>query len=139
MLNYVRLDLSTSLSLPSITSFAPFRAVVIIECDASSQQRDQISTWLVNSGCRYMMAWGNDCSSWDDAVDFANLEQFDFSDIPQDQFVMTTWHENESIEQVLWFAKKCAFHSTVEIQNTLIIHLSETDQSLKLKKIYDSL
>lgn len=137
MFNYVRLD--PSLSLPSIQSFDPFRAVVIIECDTSAEQQHQISTWLVKSGCRYMMAWGKDCSAWDDAVDLANLERFDFGDIPNDQFVITTWHKDQPIEEVLWFAKNCAFHSTVEIQNTLIIHLSETDQSLKLKKLYDSL
>lgn len=69
---------------------APFRAVVIDEGGAPPTWQAAVSTWLVESGCRYMMAWGPGSTTWDDAVDFANLERFDFGDIPQDESVMTT-------------------------------------------------
>ena len=69
------------------------RVIVIVEDEVTDEWRDHISEWIVRLGCLYMMAWGKDCSKWDDSVDFANLEQHDFGDIPDNNFVMTTWHE----------------------------------------------
>jgi hypothetical protein len=42
-----------------------------------------------------MMAWGRECSSWDDSVDWANIDKFGDSPIPDDECVVTTWHEDE--------------------------------------------
>jgi hypothetical protein len=110
--------------LPDIGSYAPFRAVVVIEDVYSVDWQNRVSDWLVGSGCLYMMAWGEGCSSWDDSVDWANLEQFSCGEIPDDKFVMTTWHERESLEDVLWFASHAARHGDVELASTLIIHVA---------------
>lgn len=59
-------------SLPDLSSFAPFKAIVIVEELVSNTWRNQISVALVRSGCRFMMAWGRDCALWDDSVDWAN-------------------------------------------------------------------
>lgn len=80
------------------------------------------------------MAWGRECSSWDDSVDFANLEEFSYGEIPDDAFVMTTWHESEPLEEVFWFAKNSAFHPSIELDNTLILHLGENDKGEEFKK-----
>ena len=71
-----------------------------------------------------MLAWGNACSSWDDSVDIANLEEFDYGEIPEAKLVMTTWHEKESIKEVFWFAKNNAFHPLVELKNTLLLDIA---------------
>jgi hypothetical protein len=71
-----------------------------------------------------MMAWGPGCSSWDDSVDLANLEQFNFGEVPDDRFVMTTWHESEPLLEVFEFSKFTAMHPTIEIENTLILHVN---------------
>ncbi len=109
---------------PEISAFNPFRAVVIIERPVSPAWQARISDWLVRSGCLYMMAWGENCSAWDDSVDIANLEHFDFDDIPEDSDVMTTWHTEESLDEVFWFAKHSASHPTVDLRQTLLIHIS---------------
>jgi len=130
------LQIPTGSQLPDISGFQPFRAVVIIENDSTPAWQSMASTWLVKSGCLYMMAWGNNCSSWDDSVDYANLAEFNYGDIPEDQFVMTTWHEDESLDEVFWFAKNNAFHPSVELRNTVILHISGQDREKELLSQY---
>lgn len=82
------------------------------------------------------MAWGVDGSSWDDCVDMANIEQFDFKDIPSESFVMTTWHENETLSEVFWFAKQCAFHPAVDLQHTLLLHIATDSRETEILREY---
>lgn len=114
----------------------PFRAVVIIDQSVASEWQEEVSSWLVRSGCLYMMAWGKDCSSWDDSVDLANLKDFNFEEIPDEKFVMTTWHNNEPLEEVFWFSKHSAFHPNIEMQDTLIIHISDQNNEQGLLTRY---
>jgi hypothetical protein len=121
---------------PSDSKSRPYRAVVIIEAVVSSEWQALISDWLVKTGCLYMMAWGIKCSSWDDSVDIANLEQFDYSDIPEDKFVMTTWHEDEPLNEVFWFSKNSAFHPTVGLKHTVLLHIGEVDRRAEMVDSY---
>lgn len=75
-----------------------------------------------------MMAWGKDCSSWDDSIDYANMRQFDYEDIPDDDFVYTTWHENQSLSELFFFCLTCASHPTVELPLVTILHISDENQ-----------
>jgi hypothetical protein len=110
--------------LPNAVITAPFRAVVIVEATVTPEWRAKASDWLVSAGCLYMMAWGAECSFWDDSVDWANIEQNSHGEIPEDRFVMTTWHEDEMLNEVFWQSKNCAFQSTIDIDNTLLLHIS---------------
>jgi hypothetical protein len=83
-----------------------------------------------------MMAWGTKCSTWDDSVDIANLEQFDFGEIPDDSFVITTWHADEPLNEVFWFSKNNAFHPTVDLKRTVLLHIAEVDREAELIKSY---
>jgi len=83
-----------------------------------------------------MMAWGKDCSSWDDAVDIANLEQFDYGDVPEDRSVMTTWHNDQALSDVLDFCKRQADHPTVKLRHTVLLHIAEHSDSARLLKAY---
>ena len=80
---------------------------------------------------------GRGCSSWDDSVDLSNVEAFDFADIPDDQFVMTTWHSDESLAEVLWFSKYTASHPTVELDKTLLLHISSESREQEFLRSYD--
>ena len=121
---------------PPLASQAPFYAILVIEEAVTPEWQAQVSAWLVQSGCLYMMAWGNGCSLWDDSVDMANLEAFDFGDIPANKDVMTTWHENEPLSEVFWFAKNSAFHPTVELEKTVILHISRNPDKDSLTLAY---
>lgn len=111
---------------------APFRVVLMAEATVSAQWQAEVSDWLVRSGCLYLMAWGCNCSSWNDSVDEANIEMFEPSDIPADRFVLTTWHENEALSEVFWFAKHCAEHAQVPLPSVLLLHLASTEREQAL-------
>ena len=121
---------------PNITAFPPFRAVVIVEADVTPEWQSLVSRWLVKSGCLYMMAWGVNCSTWHDLVDMANIEQFNFSPIPDDKFVFTTCHTDEPQEGVFWYSKNCALHSSVELERTVLLHISASNRERELLKAY---
>lgn len=69
----------------------------------TAEEQAVISDAVVACGCRYAVCAGVDCSSWDTAIDLAYIATDpDFS--PDDSaFVMTTWHEDESIEEIAEF------------------------------------
>lgn len=110
--------------LPRWRASEPFRCVVVVQADVSPGWRSNVSGWMLREGCLYMMAWGSECSRWDDAVDDENLSRFDYGDIPEDKFVMTTWHEDQSLSEVFWFAKELAHHPTVALRDTLLLHIA---------------
>ena len=122
VMKYIQLQPGSA--LPDISDLSPFRSVVVIEESVTPEWRAQVSDWLVKSGCLYMMAWGKECSTWDDSVDTANLEIFNYKNIPDDKFAMTTWHEDELLKEVFWFSKHSADHPEIEISSTLVLHIS---------------
>src|SRR5262245_20329625 len=98
----------TALQVP-----APFKAIVVLESPASDRWRESVCQGLANTGCLYAMTWGIECEKWHDAIDEANLKKFDYGDIPENHFIITTWHDKEPIEEVFCFAQHSAFHSTM--------------------------
>ncbi len=123
-------------ALQAILPQTPFRAVVIAEAEVDPEWQSALSKWLVRSGCLYLVAWGKNCSSWDDAVDTANLEEIEFGEIPDDKFVMTTWHDDESLSEAFRFAKNNAFHATVDLRSTVLVHISARNREHELIKEY---
>ncbi len=130
------LHLRPGTALPSIPLPAPFRAVVIDELGAPPTWQAAVSTWLVEGGCRYMLAWGPGSTTWDDAVDFANLERFDFGDLPEDEFVMTTWHDDEPLAETLSFCKNTAPHPCLALDHTLLLHVAESPRQAAVIEAY---
>ena len=132
------LQLQNNDLLPNINNMRPFKCVLVSEAPVSQEWQTKVSEWLVNSGCLYMLAWGNNCSSWDDSVDVANLEKFEYQEIPAESFVMTTWHENESLSEVFEFCKKSAMHEVENLENTLLLHISTENKFEVLISEYES-
>jgi len=114
------------------------KTIVVLEDEVTNAWRMLVAKWLVRSGCLYMMSWGIDASGWDDAVDDSNLEQSDFGEIPDKHFVITTWHENEALSDVFWFAKHSAEHPATEIHDVLVLHISESDRQLEFEDLFRS-
>ncbi len=115
----------------------PYLCVVLISEAVDIEWQYKISNWLVRSGCLYMMAWGLNCKTWDDSVDEENLAEFNWGNIPGDRFVMTTWHENESAEEVISFAKVCRRISDIELPGFLILDVGRAFQEGILRSLYD--
>ena len=119
-----------------MTTSQPCRMIVIIEAPVSQDSQNKISDWIARSGCLVMMAWGLDCSTWDDSVDMANIAAFDFGDIPEDKFIMTTWHSNDSLADMFWYAKNLAEHPKVTLEQTVLLHIAEVSQERELLDAY---
>ena len=85
------------------------------------------------------MAWGRDCSLWDDSVDWAFLEQYDYGEYPKDKFVMTTWHDDETLEDTLEFAKHNAIHPDVQLEDLLVLDLSPKERRDHIETLYQSI
>jgi hypothetical protein len=109
-----------------------FLVILLIEQVAEDEWRSRVGDWLVRTECLYLVAWGHDCEQWHDGVDFAALAAFDFGEIPDDAFVMTTWHADELLSEALWFAAHAASHPTVSLDQTVLIHISPTERSAEL-------
>lgn len=129
------IHLPSGSTLPS-TIPQPRRTIVLSEQAVTKEWQDLVSDWIVESGCLYMMAWGIACSSWNDSVDWALFRRHDFNDVPDDQFVMTTWHDNEPLSEVFFHALMCAFHPTIDLQRVTIIHIAEEESRKTIMKAY---
>ena len=130
---YVRV--SEGAALPPIDEYRPFRAVVVLDSDYSGKWQDEVSRWLVDAGCLYMMAWGPNCTRWDDSVDYAQIAKYP-DGAPDPDFVMTTWHEDETLEEVFWFAGFCASDQYGLIKHSLIVHVGTVDRGAELVALY---
>lgn len=111
-------------ALPDLAHLSPFMAVVVIDDDSDEMWRWDVARWLVDSGCRYMLAWGKECESWRDALEDAALEAVDYDDVPPEQAVLATSHEDEDLEEVFWFARHRASHPALRFDTAVILHVA---------------
>lgn len=121
---------------PAIGEAGPFKAVLVLEQAVADDWQDQISEWLVRSGCLYMMAWGVKCSSWDESVDWANHSVTGLNDVPDDQFVMTTWHDDEPLTEAFWYAGFTAHHPTVSLEHVAVIDIGPKNREAEMREAY---
>ena len=123
--------------LPSLSG-GPFKVVLVASSPVPEDWRDIVSDWLIESHCLYFMATGVECETWHDCLDWANLKACEFHKIPQESFVMTTWHADEPLSEVLWFAYAAAVHPVVSLEETLLISVGEQPPSVDLLALYHS-
>lgn len=133
------LQIEANASLPQLSGLPPFKAIVLCDMAVTPDWQWNVSNHLIHSGCLFMLAWGIACSSWDDSFDWANIFQFELKGIPEDKSVMTTWHEDETIEEVFHFCKFHARHPIVAIEDVLIFHISSQNASGELLELYRKL
>lgn len=115
-----------------------FKCLLLIEREVSNDYRNAVSAALVKAGCLYSLAWGFDCSVWDDAVDWAFLEHYEYDKYPEDKFVMTTWHDDESLEEIVNFAKHCTEYSDVKLDDILVLDFVKHERRDFIEKLYFS-
>jgi hypothetical protein len=114
------------------------RVVVVVDMAVSPEWQWLASKWMIDIGCLYMMAWGIDCTSWDDSVDYAHLEKYDYNyeQIPEDDFVVTTWHDDDPLPVVFRYAKGELEHPHFELNRTIILHIAEVERSAHMIQAY---
>ena len=84
--------------------------VLFIAIDARPMSVDEVSNianWAFDQGAVYLCVWGPDCERVHDIMDEV-LADRNFNETDED-VVMTTWHDDETLEEALWFAVNSAF------------------------------
>lgn len=68
-------------------------------------QRAVVARLLLQAGCRYVVCGGQNCEAWHDAVDaeFVRQHMDDPDEVREAVHVMTTWHADESADDVAFF------------------------------------
>lgn len=134
MFYYVFLPTDVPFFVPK--EMTKFKCLILIEREVGADYRSEVSKALVKTGCLHSLAWGNDCSAWDDSVDMAFLEARNLGDYPKDKFVMTTWHEDETLEEVVEFAKHCTDYSETKLVDILVLDFAHDERSELIEKLY---
>jgi hypothetical protein len=84
--------------------------ICLVVANTEDTPREELSPFiqkLFTSGCAYLLAWGKGCEAFHDLAD---EELVGLSERNENfQEVMTTWHENEPLSEVLWFALNSAW------------------------------
>jgi hypothetical protein len=101
-----------------------FAALIIAQDPAlAGEEQMAIAEALVAAGCRYAMGYGIDGSSWDTAVDLAFIHSDPSFHPPDERFVMTTWHDEDTPEEVAsWLVWNTSFDFFVP-ENFLILNV----------------
>jgi hypothetical protein len=131
----VYVHLPAGSELPDIKP-EPCRVIVVIDQQVSVEWQEKVSEWIVAVGCLYMMAWGLKCSSWDDSVDWTNREAFNCEEISDDNFVMTTWHENVPLDEAFVHCRLCAFHPTIDLPKVIVLDITSEARAAELMDRY---
>jgi hypothetical protein len=89
-------------------------------------------------GCRYAVCTGVDAvctrvdsSSWDDSIDHAVVEAELAGRRPESKTVMTTWHQNETLEEVVTFFLNHTTFDDFMPSFRLALHLGGTEQECR--------
>ena len=122
------------LTPPYSLDSAPFDGdafvALIVNNDPQISNTDQnaISLALVKFGCRYAVCMGHNCSTWDDSVDFANMELD--PELTPEKFVMTTWHSDDSLNSIANFFLNCTSFNDNTFDNFLVLSIGRNDALL---------
>jgi len=83
--------------------------LVVVADDVTDEEQSELSQQFVRAGCRYAVCFGPTSSSWDDSIDMVSvMDRVDGRDPP---FVMTSWHDDESVDEAVAFF---AQHSRID-------------------------
>ena len=123
-------------ALPSLDA-KPCRVVIIAEQHVPVEWQSSVAKWVIEKRCLFMMAWGLDCEIWHDAVDWAAHDLHGYEDVADDDFVMTSWHENEPLSEALFFCRCVAFHPTASLDRAILLHIAEVPRREEILRCYD--
>ena len=90
---------------------------LLLAWDAPTTDLNELEALLqpiADSGLVYLCAWGQNCEAVHDAVDLLTpVGELGTSE--EISVVMTTWHENESLQEAVWYFQNLALPSDNKI------------------------
>ena len=70
--------------------------------DVSAEELSRVARLLLDAGCVYFSCWGEGCERLHDIID--DEYAVDGLSVNDDEStIMTTWHEDETLEEAAWF------------------------------------
>ncbi|OYO27874.1 hypothetical protein [Janthinobacterium sp. PC23-8] len=126
------LHLTPDSDFPVLEDLPPFKAIVIVDAEVEEMVMWASCRALVAAGCRYASVWGTQCEAWHDAIDDAYLEATNYDDVAPENSLVTSWHEDEELSEVFWFARHRAVHAA-ELRATLILHIADAPRRDELE------
>ena len=104
--------------LSSIEVKAPFTCLLYSsQEEVTDDEMMSVANWLVTSGCCYAVCAGLKCSAWHDTIDTAEISR----DPNIKNLIMTTWHENETAEDVVWYWLNLTNFEDIAFENYLAL------------------
>ena len=128
------LHLAPDAELPPLEGLQQFKCVLVSEAEVAQMTMWETARTLVGSGCLYALAWGQDCEAWRDAIDDAYLEATNYEEVAPARQVLSTWHEDEELDEVFWFAQHRAVHPAHELRDILILHIADAPRREALEQ-----
>lgn len=128
----IYLQLIADAPIPPLPRLQAFSAVIISEAEAPEEWQNKVSNNLIAAGSRFMMAWGKQASAWCDAVDSALQAAHDFGRIAPHDKTYSTWHDDESLEEVFAFCKHSTEHPWGRIDEVLLLHIGAEEKSSEM-------
>ena len=103
-------------------------ALMLVANDTSvtGEERDALSDQIVLQGCRYAVCAGHECGTWDDSIDWAHLGTDPHFNPPDDRMVMTTWHENWPLVDVVEFFRLWTAFGNFTPRKFFVLFLGES-------------
>lgn len=103
-LHFLELDDPSQLPMEISLSTRHFACFVAWEAD-DVQVEDvmRIAEILLSAGGAVFGCWGSGCRRIQEIIDEIDSDPFREKDVPDDAVIMTSWHEDESLEDALWF------------------------------------
>jgi hypothetical protein len=97
--------------------------LVVADPTVTETERAAVSEQIIRANCRYAVCAGHDCSRWDDSIDLAFIATDPNFSPPDERFVMTTWHENESLDDVAHYFQWNTMFADFVAERFLVVQL----------------
>ncbi|MFO0937639.1 MAG: hypothetical protein U0798_14125 [Gemmataceae bacterium] len=106
--------------------------LIVATPNITNDERAAVSQEIVRQGCHYAVCTGDQCSLWDDSIDFAFLAtDKDFSPRTE-RFIMTTWHDEEPLDEVVHSFRWNTIFDNFVPQHYLVLILGNETKTVKM-------
>ena len=114
--------------LPTLSS--AYVCLIWATCQTSLGLKWELASRLITSGCRYIVSGGAECEIWHDVSDeaYVYLTLDESFNLTEETLVVTSWHEDETIEEVTWFMTHLTGFDERKFDTYLIVQVGQDAQ-----------
>lgn len=92
---------------------------------------------MLQNNCKFFLSGGYECEHWELMTDQMHSGMFPDFKPPANEQIVTTSHENETIDDMLWFALNKTKIDNENLDNVLIVQINQEFSDQKLARIID--